>query len=163
MFPRTESVLAESPAALRESCSTEMKRIWPFCPRPTLMQVENRQNPTPAVLSKDPAVLLAIRLRPTLCASYGVPVGHLLGLPRSNMASWRHFPREGHFGIEPARSAKFQNTPILNWLPMQKWHLPAVSKHPRGILRPLEKPHGILVSSFRERDCDPNRSFFDPH
>ena len=36
IFPRTERVLAESSATLRESCSTEMKRIWPFCPRPTL-------------------------------------------------------------------------------------------------------------------------------
>ena len=36
IFPRTERVLAQSPATLRESCSTEMKRIWPFCPRPTL-------------------------------------------------------------------------------------------------------------------------------
>ena len=36
IFPRTERVLAESPATMRESCSPEMKRIWPFCPRPTL-------------------------------------------------------------------------------------------------------------------------------
>ena len=30
IFPRTERVLAESPATMRESCSPEMKRIWPF-------------------------------------------------------------------------------------------------------------------------------------
>ncbi len=32
IFPRTERVLAESPATMRESCSPEMKRIWPFWP-----------------------------------------------------------------------------------------------------------------------------------
>ena len=36
IFPRTERVLAESPATLRESCSPEKKPLWPFCPRPTL-------------------------------------------------------------------------------------------------------------------------------
>ena len=41
IFPRTERVLAESPATLRESCSTEMKRIWPFCPGPTLKEQLN--------------------------------------------------------------------------------------------------------------------------
>ena len=36
IFPRTERVLAESSATLRESCSTEMKRILRFCPGPGL-------------------------------------------------------------------------------------------------------------------------------
>ena len=36
IFSRTERVSAESPATSRESCSTEMKRIWPFWARPTL-------------------------------------------------------------------------------------------------------------------------------
>ena len=45
MFSRTERVLAESPVALRESCSTEMKRIWPFCPRPTLQVLVPLQFP----------------------------------------------------------------------------------------------------------------------
>ena len=45
IFPRTERVLAESSATLRESCSTEMKRIRLFCPRPTLNpRVDNLPN-----------------------------------------------------------------------------------------------------------------------
>ena len=33
IFSRTERVLAKSSATLRESCSTEIKRIWPVLPK----------------------------------------------------------------------------------------------------------------------------------
>ena len=84
-----------------------------------LKQAESHgQNPTPTVLSKDPAILLAIGLRAPLYASYQASVGHLWGLSRSNLAFWRHFPCEGHFGVSGSdrhdqRSFFSSNTPIF--------------------------------------------------